>query len=284
MRQRRKKAHARAASPWLRRSVVALCAIVAVVVAASLVLFTSPGRALGRRLPVVSGIIRWMYGGPVMPEAHTYGIDVSRYQGEIDWEKLRVIPYDPITRRQDRNATGAEVNIGFIFAKASEGADHVDPNIDINREGARGLSIPFGAYHVLTMADARAQAQNFIKTAKLQRGDLTPVIDVEDGILGGLETKAVRNKILGVAKQLEKEYGRKPIIYSSVKLLEQLNDGEKLAGYAFWIARYQVKDRPERADIWQFTESGLVPGIRSMVDLNALYTDRFRLSDYVLRR
>ncbi len=284
MRRQRKKTRVKAASPWLRRGVVALCVIVAVALAAALMLFTSPGRAFGRRLPVVSDIIRWVYGGPVMPRAHTYGIDISRYQGEIDWEKLRVIPYDPITRRQDRNAAGAEVNIGFIFAKASEGADHVDPNIDINREGARGLSIPFGAYHVLTMADAVAQAQNFIKTAKLQRGDLTPVIDVEDGILGGLETKAVRDKILGVAKRLEKEYGRKPIIYSSVKLLERLNDGDKLAGYAFWIARYQVKERPEGADIWQFTESGLVPGIRSMVDLNALYTDRFRLSDYALRK
>lgn len=50
------------------------------------------------------------------------------------------------------------------------------------------------------------------------------------------------------------------------------------------VARYQVRERPERADIWQFTESRLVPGIGSMVDLNALYTDRFRLSDYVLRK
>lgn len=219
-----------------------------------------------------------------MPVAPTYGIDISRYQGEVDWEKLRAIPYDPITRRQDRGANGAEVNIGFIFAKASEGADHVDPNIDINREGARGLSIPFGAYHVLTMADAKKQAQNFIRTAKLRRGDLTPVIDVEDGILGSLDVKTVRNKILGVAKCLEREYGRKPIIYSSVKLLERLHDGGKLAGYAFWVARYQVKDRPKGADIWQFTESGLVPGIGATVDLNALYTDRYRLSDYVLSK
>ncbi len=261
---------------------IVVIALVVLLLALSAVLLSPSCRSFVRQLPLVSQVEHFLFGvDPVIPEADAYGLDISRYQGDIDWKSLRQIHFDPVTRRQLPSSNAAAVSISFIFAKASEGATHVDSTIKRNRVNVRKLSIPFGAYHVLTLANSKAQAANFISNAKLRKGDLVPVIDLEEDILGSYANNRVKDTLINVAKRLARRYGHKPIIYGSHKYINRIGLPE---GYPLWIARYRNGKCPQNADIWQFTDRGTVPGISQYVDINALYADRFRLSDYVLTK
>lgn len=254
----------------------------ALAVAVFLLVFTARGRALGRRMPFYDRLQRILFGGAKVPEADAYGIDVSRYQGDIRWDDVRLIPFNVTTRRQGADDTSAAVSIGFIFAKATEGADYQDPCIEANRRGIRSTGALFGAYHVMTMANAEEQADNFISHSGLRRGDLTPVIDLEEALLGDYGVIAVRKVLASVAKRLKNHYGKRPIIYTSQSYAAKLLDGGGFDGYPLWIARYSVAEPPDGADVWQFSENGQIPGICVPVDLNALYATRFRLSSYII--
>src|SRR5439155_18213192 len=98
------------------------------------------------------------------------GIDVSHWQGTIDFDAV------------------AADGIRFVFAKASEGTDYVDPNYTTNRSDASAAGLAFGAYHYAqpssSTGDAVDEANHFVDTAQPGSGDLLPVIDLEDS--GGL--------------------------------------------------------------------------------------------------
>ncbi len=245
-------------------------------------LFTSPGRAILGRLPLCDRIQRLVFGGPRMPRAATYGIDVSRHQGEIRWGEVRHIRFNPLTRRQGLDSLNARAAIGFVFAKATEGGDFADPNISANRLGIRSAGIPYGAYHVMTLANADSQVVNFVRTALLRHGDLRPAVDVEDGILGSARLSAVRDTLRRVLRGLDSAYGTRAIVYSSLRFMERLTEGGALAGRPLWIARYLSDELPAGADIWQFAENGQIAGIDEPVDLDALCSDRLSLADLTL--
>lgn len=256
----------------------------ALVVAIFLLVFTARGRALGRRMPFYDRLQRMLLGGPKVPEADAYGVDVSRYQGDVRWDEVRLIPFNITTRRQGADDTSAAVSIGFIFAKATEGADYKDPCVEANRRGIRSTGALFGAYHVLTMANAEEQADNFISHSGLRNGDMLPVIDLEEALLGDFGIAAVRKVLASVAKRLRNHYGKRPIIYTSQSYAAKLLEGGRFEGYPLWIARYSVAEPPAGADVWQFSEDGRIPGIDVPVDLNALYATRFRLSSYIIAK
>ena len=106
--------------------------------------------------------------GVCMPcNYEVHGIDISHYQGKIDWELL--------THNRE-----AQFPIHFIFLKATEGGDHGDDTFTQNFGQARKYGFIRGAYHYfIPKTDARKQADFFIRTVQLAKGDLPPVLDVE---------------------------------------------------------------------------------------------------------
>lgn len=258
----------------------ALCAVAAV----AFLLFTDTGVRIGRYIPFYQTIRYYFYEGPKMPEADGYGIDISHYQGTIDWGSLGQIPYNLATQRQGRAQSTASVSISFVMIKATEGANHQDKRHAENIENARKAGFVVGAYHVMTMRDGDEQADNFIANSGLQKGDMAPVIDLEESILGGKDKADVRKILKRIVTRLKKEYGVKPIIYCSHKFNSVLGCRESFPDNPLWVARYATDTRPEGADIWQFTDIGDIPGINSVVDLNALYCNRYRLSDLIIKK
>ena len=92
------------------------------------------------------------------------GVDVSRYQRTVNWKQLQ-----------------QEGNVKFAFIKATEGSRYKDPYFDSNWEAAQKAGVLRGAYHFYRAnKSARWQAQHFIQTVPLQKGDLPPVLDIEE--------------------------------------------------------------------------------------------------------
>jgi lysozyme len=202
---------------------------------------------------------------PGVAAAHRYpihGIDISRWQGEIDWAAVR----------------GAGTR--FVYMKATEGGDHVDPAFQRNWEGARRAGIPRGAYHfVYWCRPAHEQAVWFKQQIPNDPDALPPVLDVEwNGHSRTCPQKVDRSlaleKIQLMLTELEQLTGKKPVIYTDITFHKEVLEGQ-FNDYPYWIrstaalpeARYT--ERPW--SFWQFTTTGRVPGIKGDVDRNAFF-------------
>ncbi|WP_226003159.1 GH25 family lysozyme [Paenibacillus sp. BJ-4] len=198
------------------------------------------------------------------------GIDVSRYQGKIDWKAVK--------------ADG----ISFAFIKASQGQRYVDPTFIANAKGARTAEILLGAYHFIDATSteaAKAEARHFAKVLDQVGGakalNLPAVMDYENNP-GMLSKTLISAVALAFLLELERLTGRKPIIYTGNAFAANFN--ASLGGYPLWIARYSDTRVPsdtvtwKRWDIWQYSDSGKVDGIKGNVDLNefAGTTDELR--------
>lgn len=202
---------------------------------------------------------RWkaMYGEADYPEGfEVHGIDVSHYQGTIDWERLR-------------NADIKAFPVRFVFIKATEGLSLIDENFNQNFYEARRNSIVRGAYHFFVPDyDAAAQARFFLKQVHLEPGDLPPVLDVEK--IGNLTPARLQKAVKQWLDIVEKECGVKPILYTGYKFkLDYLNTPE-FESYPYWIAHYYVEKLSYKGawKFWQHTDCGRVNGIRGYVDCN----------------
>jgi lysozyme len=184
------------------------------------------------------------------------GIDVSFYQGTIDW------------------ATVANNNISFAILKATEGLDIVDPNFATNWAASRAVGMTRSAYHFFRAArDAKAQAEFFLKTVgKLEDFDLPLVLDLER--VDGIDRNVALDKAQIWLDIVEKATGRKPIVYTyPVFWEEQLADTNRFVNYPLWIAHYQtfkpwVPGKWKNWTFHQYSETGQVKGIAGAVDLN----------------
>lgn len=204
---------------------------------------------------------RWraLYGEVNYPEGFDiHGIDVSHYQGEIDWEVLR------------NQGTIDDCPIRFVMIKATEGATKVDENFEDNFFQAREYGFTRGAYHFYsTRSSAADQARFFIRNVKLENGDLPPVLDVEHKPKGQT-TEAFKLSVLEWLQIVEKHYGVKPILYTYYKFkMENLNDSV-FDQYPYWIAHYYVDSVEYQGQwkFWQHTDAGSLPGIKGPVDFN----------------
>lgn len=188
------------------------------------------------------------------------GIDVSRYQGSIDWAKVK--------------ASG----MTFVFIKATEGQTYTDPNFQTNVKGALAAGMLVGTYHFFraTSTDgAKAEAAHYANTLQKAGGaqtlQLPPVMDYENnpGNLSKAQINAVAKAFL---TELERLTGRKPIIYTGNSFAG--NFDVSLGAYDLWIARYSTSRVPDgqpawkRWTFWQYTDSGKVDGISGNVDMN----------------
>ncbi len=197
-----------------------------------------------------------------IPSGYTiHGIDVSRYQEEINWKEVK----------------GMEVKglkIGFAFIKATEGVNNVDPRFRRNWLNAEEQNMAKGAYHFFIPGkNAKRQAENFMEIANLKKGDLPPVIDIEIG--RRLSIPQMRKEVRIWLDEVENKYGVKPIIYTNIDFYQKYFQ-EGFEDYPLWIAHYLQPQKPRIENkwiFWQHSETGRVNGIKSPVDFNVFYGD-----------
>ena len=191
-----------------------------------------------------------------MPAGHSvYGIDVSRHQGDIDWETLKA-GFHP------------DAPISFVYIKASEGSDFKDVKFKENFENARKHGFVRGAYHYFsTTSSGVAQANLFISMVKLGKGDLPPVLDIEEK---PKNKKKYIDEVKVWLKKVEEHYGVKPIIYASSKYKKKYLDDPFFKEYPSWVAHYYIPKLREGEEwlMWQCSDLGVLPGIKEKVDIN----------------
>jgi lysozyme len=188
-----------------------------------------------------------------------HGIDVSRWQGDIDWQEAR--------------ASG----IAFAFIKATEGGDLLDPMFQTYWNGARNAGVHHGAYHYFYFCrSAKEQARWFIQHVPRDPTALPPVLDMEWNHKSptcqlrpsGAQVRAEAKLFLDI---LESHYGRRPLVYTTVDFFRDTKIGE-LENTHFWFR--SVAGHPEEIYLgedwmfWQYTGTGVVPGVRVPVDIN----------------
>ena len=129
-----------------------------------------------------------------------------------------------------------------------------------------------GAYHFFRSSkDPVKQAKHFISTVSLRHKDLPPVLDVET-MHASCTKQELSDKVLVWLKEVEKHYGRKPIVYASDSFARDILSKEITDNYPMWIARYNRKEpRFQGWIMWQFTEEALVYGANGgYVDLSVI--------------
>ena len=195
--------------------------------------------------------------GVCIPDGYdVHGIDVSHYQENIDWERLR-------------NASLNSSPVSFVFIKATEGTTLLDDNFNLNFYEAKQNDFIRGAYHFfLPDVDAQKQARFFLKQVHLEPGDLPPVLDVEK--VGKLTETQLQKAVKTWLDIVEKEYGVKPIIYTGYKFKLHYLNTPAFDEYPYWIAHYYVEKLEYRGkwNFWQHTDCGKVTGIKGNVDCN----------------
>lgn len=196
-----------------------------------------------------------------------WGIDVSRYQQPIDWNKIA-----------ERNPPH------FVFLKATEGTLIADPTYESNARKLDELGILRGAYHFFGhRTPGRAQAEHFIKTASLSAGNLLPVLDVEKHRFMTDSKKTVK-EVKEFCKVVRKHYGVNPIIYCSTLFYENyLKEDFPSGEYILWLADYRGNPEHHPWKFWQHTETHRLHGIKGNVDRNVFAGTENDLRKYTIR-
>ena len=200
---------------------------------------------------------------PGVQRAHALpvqGIDVSKYQGDIDWEKVR------------------DSGIRFAYIKATEGGDHVDSRFHEYWKGAERAGLPRGAYHFMYWCrPASDQAAWFTRTVPHDEGQLPPVLDVEWNEDSATCSRRIPRsealaKIREMLEALELHTGKRPVIYTDINFHRDILEGE-FTNHEFWLRSVAAEPGDRFRDrswlFWQYTATGRVPGIEGAVDRNA---------------
>ena len=209
-------------------------------------------------------------GATVPSGYYCYGIDISRYQTDIEWDKIKVLTDAQGRTTNSVNQAKDIRNISYVFIKATEGNSFKDKHFKRHWRNAGKSGIRRGAYHFFRSSkDAEVQARHFIRTVgDLSANDLPPVLDIET-IHKGCSYKTLNDKALVWLKTVEKHYGRKPIVYSSASFINDILCKEIKENYPIWVAHYgAASPRCEKWHIWQFADNAIVYGIDGEVDLN----------------
>lgn len=199
--------------------------------------------------------------GPV-----TEGIDVSKWQGDINWPKV------------------AGAGIKFAFIRVSDGLGYPDGKFQYNWEEARAAGVLRGVYQYFRAGQSAEEQAWYLldQMGPLEKGDLPPVIDVET--MDGQSAAVVVDKVGKWLKLVESETGVKPLIYTGAGFWNGLGSNE-LSDYPLWVANWQT-DCPlmpagwTQWDFWQKSATGKVAGIAGDVDLDVFNGDLAALQEY----
>ena len=231
-------------------------------------------------LALLGALLLWLVQNGVIilnrPPRDRYpirGVDVSTYQGEIDWPTL------------------VAQNIDFAFIKATEGSSFTDPRFAYNYAAAQKTGIPIGAYHFFSFeSGGDTQAENFIKNVSPFSGMLPPVIDLE---LYGVftkqapETEAVRYELNRMLSALEIHYGIKPMLYTTEDCYKRYlaNDYED---YDIWIRNILCSPSLSAGrawTFWQYTSRERLDGYQgkeTFIDMNVFYGNSSEWESYLM--
>jgi len=205
---------------------------------------------------------KWEGGAPWHYAVH--GTDVSKYQTSVDWHKAK--------------ASG----VSFAFIKATEGGDRVDDYFHENWRKAKAAGVPRAGYHFYYFCrPAAEQARWFIDNVPKEKGALPPVLDMEWNPQSPScklrpDPATVRSEMRIFLAIVEKHYGKKPIIYTSVDFFDD-NSLSGFRGYPYWLR--SVADHPNDRysdhpfTFWQYTGTGVIPGIKGDADINVFNGD-----------
>lgn len=186
------------------------------------------------------------------------GVDVSSYQGEIDWPRL------------------AENDIRFAFIKATEGSSFVDPCFEHNWREAQKTDLRIGAYHFFSFESPGAkQAELFCKTVSRAENMLPPVVDVEYygkfRSADDIDAEQIRIELRNFIDVIEREYSVKPILYATQKSLEEII-GDGFSDCPLWFRSVWGKVPQSVAwTFWQYSNRHVLPGFRGKekyIDMN----------------
>lgn len=207
-----------------------------------------------------------IYHNAGIPEGYEIrGIDVSHYQGHINWQRLSLTDIK-------------DTPISFAIIKATEGVTVDDDNFDDNFRDSRRYGLLRGAYHFFTPDEpASAQAAHFISRVHLEKGDLPPVLDIET--VGDLSPQDIHDAVLTWLLLTEDHYGAKPILYTNLNFKLRYLNSPDFDQYPFWIAHYYVKNVGWKGKwhFWQHTDRGRLPGIPTFVDFNVFNGSMYAL-------
>jgi len=187
-----------------------------------------------------------------------FGIDVSHYQGQIQWPALEYIK--------------DSIPVSFVIMRASMGKDGYDAQFNRNWKNSKKRGVMRGAYHYYRPNEnSKLQADLFIDRVTLQPDDIPPILDIE--ALPSVDIQSLGDLRRGLKNWLaivEKHYGVRPIIYTGDHFYRDNLSGHGFDEYPVWIANYNAVLQPNKSSwaLWQFSDSGVLPGIDGKVDLN----------------
>jgi lysozyme len=192
-----------------------------------------------------------------------HGIDVSKFQGDIDWNAV------------------AGSGVKFAWIKATEGGDNADARFQANWEGAKAAGIPHGAYHfVYWCRPPLEEIYNFEQNAPVEDDALPPVLDVEATPTSKtchrhLTQEGAIADMRVMLQEMERHYGKRPIIYTTVDFYEAILSDGGLMDYQIWVrsTKYHpvVRYGSRNWHFWQYQSDARVPGIGGNVDKDAFY-------------
>ena len=199
-------------------------------------------------------------------DAKYNGIDISSHQGYIDWAKV-----------------SSDKDINFVYIKATEGATYHSPHYPHNITQARRHGLLVGSYHYLSSSSSiDEQFNNFSKYALKSAQDLIPMLDVE--VRGDWSRSQLIDSVNKFCHLVENLYGVQPMIYSTMGYYNK-NLAPSFNKHLLYIGRYS-NEEPEinwegEYTIWQYSETGIIPGIDAYVDLCRFHKDNW-LEDILL--
>lgn len=190
------------------------------------------------------------------------GIDVSKWQGNINWKKVSVSGID------------------FVMIRSSFGSEHVDEMLDKNVEGCEKYGIPYGFYHYTyasTPEEAEKEARFFLKQIRGFSPEYPVVLDIEEEFYKKMSKKQVTAIIEAFMDVLE-DAGYYAMVYNSPNFIKACINESKLKKYDIWIACWGDEERLDSLydghyGMWQYSATGKVNGINGDVDLDYSYKD-----------
>ncbi|SFE68903.1 lysozyme [Chitinophaga sp. CF118] len=210
--------------------------------------------------------VRYEEFGIDMPVNYSiHGIDVSKFQKNINWSAVEQMQVD-------------NIHVSFAFIKATEGITRQDAAFRQNWQKAKKAGIIRGAYHFFySTRDPLKQVINFQNVVQLEPGDLPPVLDIE--VHNNQPAAVIRSTARIWLEEMEKAYGVKPIIYTNMHFYDTYL-GDEFDSYPLWVAHYYQQERPStnrKWIFWQHNDMGRVNGISTTVDFNVFSGDSLAL-------
>ena len=190
------------------------------------------------------------------------GIDVSKYQGSIDWAKVK--------------ADG--VQFAILRCGTGYNGGSKDSMFEQNYKNARNVGMPIGTYYYTyaqTVEQANADADNVIEWLKGKKFEYPVVYDVEENALFKLGKERVSNVIRTFCNKLEKA-GYYVTVYANKNWLDNVIDSDCRTRYDIWLAQWASKPTYiGKYGMWQYSSKGSVKGITGNVDMDVAYKDYF---------